>query len=162
MSIKFEVIRIDVPEGYNVIVGSTHFIKSVEDIYEAMVNSVPGIKFGLAFCEASGPRLIRYDGTDEEAIKLAIEAARKVSAGHFFVIYLKNAYPINVLDRLKAVPELVTIYAATGNPLQIIIAETDQGRGVIGVIDGFSSLGVESEKDKEERKKFLRDIGYKR
>ena len=162
MSVKFEVVKIDVPEGYNVIVGNSHFIKSVEDIYEAMVNSVPGIKFGLAFCEASGPRLIRHDGTDEEAIKLAIEAAKKVSAGHFFVIYLKNAYPINVLDRLKAVPELVTIYAATGNPLQIIIAETDQGRGVIGVIDGFSSLGVESEKDKEERKKFLRDIGYKR
>ncbi len=162
MSVKLEVIGIEVPKGYNIVLGQAHFIKTVEDLYEAVVNAVPNVKFGLAFCESSGPRLIRYDGNDEEATKLAVEAARKVATGHFFVIYLKNAYPINVIDRIRAVPEVVTLYAATGNPVQIIVGETDQGRAVLGIVDGYKSLGVEGEKEKEERRKFLREIGYKR
>ncbi len=162
MSLRFEVVRIEVPEGYNVILGMSHFIKTVEDFYEAMVNAVPNIKFGIAFCEASGKCLIRYDGNDEEAIKLAVEAAKKVSAGHFFVIYIKGAYPINVLDRLKATPEIVNLFCATANPVQVIVAETDQGRAVLGVVDGFKSKGVETDKDKKERYEFLRRIGYKK
>lgn len=161
-NVKFEVVKIEIPEGINVIVGQTHFIKSVEDIYEALVTSAPNIKFGLAFCEASGKRLIRYDGNDEELVKYAIEAAKKIAAGHTFIIYLKNAWPINVLNALKSVQEVVNIYAATANPLQLVIAETDQGRGIVAVIDGFTPLGVETEEDKKERKEFLRKIGYKR
>ena len=160
--VKISVVTIPVPEGTNVIVGASHFIKTVEDIYEALVTSVPGIKFGIAFCEASGKRLIRYDGTDEELIKLAIEAAKKIAAGHTFVIYLRNAWPINILNALKNVQEVLTIYAATANPLQVIIAETSQGRGVLGVVDGWTPLGVEKEEDIKERKEFLRKIGYKR
>ena len=159
---KIEVVDIPVPEGTNVIVGATHFIKSVEDIYEALVTSSTCIKFGLAFLEASGKRLIRYDGNDDELIKLAIEAAKRISAGHTFVIYLRNAWPINVLNRLKQVQEVITLYAATANPLQVIVAETDQGRGVLGVVDGFTPLGIESEEDRKERHEFLRKIGYKR
>ncbi len=161
-TIRLEVVRVDVPEGVNVIIGQTHFIKSVEDIYEALVTSTPTIKFGLAFCEASGKRLIRYDGNDEELIKMAVEAAKRIGAGHTFVIYMRNAWPINVLNALKSVQEVVTIHAATANPLQVIVAETDQGRGVLGVVDGYTPLGVEGDKDKEERKEFLRKIGYKR
>ena len=159
---KIEVVDIPVPQGTNVIVGYTHFIKSVEDIYEALVTSVPNIKFGLAFLEASGKRLIRYDGNDDELVKLAIEAAKKIGAGHTFIVYIKNAWPINVLNSLKNVQEVCRIYAATANPLQVIVAETDQGRGVLGVVDGFTPLGVESEEDIKERKEFLRKIGYKR
>ncbi len=158
---KIEVVDITVPQGTNVIVGYTHFIKSVEDIYEALVTSVPNIKFGLAFLEASGKRLIRYDGNDDELVKLAIEAAKKIGAGHTFIVYIKNAWPINVLNSLKNVQEVCRIYAATANPLQVIVAETDQGRGVLGVVDGFTPLGVESEEDIKERKEFLRKIGYK-
>ncbi len=159
---KIEVVDIPVPQGTNVIVGYTHFIKSVEDIYEALVTSVPNIKFGLAFLEASGKRLIRYDGNDDELIKLAIEVAKKIGAGHTFIVYIKNAWPINVLNSLKNVQEVCRIYAATANPLQVIVAETDQGRGVLGVVDGLTPLGVESEEDIKERKEFLRKIGYKR
>ncbi len=159
---KIDVVNIPVPEGTNVIVGATHFIKSVEDIYEALITSSTCIKFGLAFLEASGKRLIRYDGNDEELIKLAVEAAKRIGAGHTFVVYLRNAWPINVLNRLKNVQEVVTLYAATANPLQVIVAETDQGRGVLGVVDGFTPLGVESDDDKKERREFLRKIGYKR
>jgi len=162
VSVRLHVVSIPVPEGTNVIIGHSHFIKTVEDLYEALVTSVPNIKFGLAFCEASQKRLIRHDGNDEELEKLAIEAAEKVGAGHFFVIYIKNAWPINVLNALRNVQEVVTIYAATANPLQVVIAETDQGRGVIGVVDGYTPLGVEGSKDVEERKVFLRKIGYKR
>ncbi|RLF23838.1 MAG: adenosine monophosphate-protein transferase [Thermoprotei archaeon] len=162
MSIKLEIVKVEVPEGCNVIMGQSHFIKTVEDLYEAMVNAVPEVKFGLAFCEASGPRLVRYDGNDEELIKRAVDTALKVAAGHFFVIFLRGAYPINVLDRIKATPEVLTIFCATANPVQVIVAETDQGRAVLGVVDGFKSAGVESEKDIEERKSFLRKIGYKR
>jgi len=159
---KLEVVQIPIPEGANVIIGHSHFIKTVEDLYEALITSSPGIRFGLAFNEASGKRLVRIDGNDEELIKLASETALKVGAGHFFIIYLKNAWPINVLNRIKDVQEVVRIYAATANPLQVIVVETDQGRGVLGVVDGFTPLGVESSEDINERKSFLRKIGYKR
>lgn len=159
---RIEVIQIPIPEGCNVIIGHSHFIKTVEDLYEALVTSSPGIRFGLAFNEASGKRLVRVDGNDEELIKLASETALRVGAGHFFVIYIRNAWPINVLNRIKDVQEVTRVFAATANPLQVIVAETDQGRGVIGVVDGFTPLGVEKEEDINERKQFLRKIGYKR
>ncbi|TRM74205.1 adenosine monophosphate-protein transferase, partial [Sulfolobus sp. B5] len=138
MSVKIDVVRIDIPEGTNVIIGQSHFIKTVEDLYETLSSSSPNLKFGIAFNEASGKRLIRYDGNDGDLIKLAIEQAKKIGAGHLFVIYLKNGYPINVLNRIKNTDEVVRIFAATANPLQVLVAETDQGRGVIGVVDGYT------------------------
>jgi adenosine/AMP kinase len=162
MQLKLEVVNLIVPEGCNIIIGQSHFIKTVEDLYEAMMNSTPNVKFGLAFCESSGPCLIRHDGNDEELRKVAIENALKLSAGHCFIIVMRNAYPINVLDRVKAVPEVVNIYCATANPVQVIIGETEQGRAIIGVVDGAKSRGVEGDKEIEERKQFLRKIGYKR
>ena len=162
MDISIKVIDIPVPEGTNVIIGQSHFIKSVEDLYEALVNSVPGIKFGIAFNEASGKRLVRYDGNDEELVKLAIDSALKIGAGHIFVIYIRNAWPINVLNALKHVVEVVRILVATANPVQVIVAETNQGRAVLGVVDGYTVVGVEKEEDKRERHEFLRKIGYKR
>ena len=159
---KLETVKIEIPEGCNVILGTSHFIKTVEDLYEALVNSVPEIKFGLAFCEASGKCLVRAEGTDEELKKVAVENALKLGAGHTFIIILRNAYPINVLNAIKSVPEVCTIHAATANPLKVIIAETEQGRGVMGVVDGFKPKGVESTEDIEWRKDFLRKIGYKR
>ncbi len=160
--VTIKVVNVPVPEGTNVIIGQSHFIKSVEDIYEALVNSVPGIRFGLAFNEASGKRLVRYDGNDEELTKLAIEVAKSIGAGHVFVIYIRNAWPINVLNALKHVVEVVRIFVATANPVQVIIAETQQGRAVLGVVDGYTVVGVESDEDKKERHEFLRKIGYKR
>lgn len=159
---EISVLRIEVPEGCNVILGMAHFIKTVEDIYEALVTSVPNLKFGLAFCESSGPCLVRYDGTDAELIEVAKRNALALGCGHSFLIYLKDAYPINVLNRVKMVQEVCRIFAATANPLQVIIAETDQGRGILGVVDGAKSLGVETEADIEKRRRFLREIGYKR
>jgi adenosine/AMP kinase len=138
-----------------------HFIKTVEDLYEALVNAVPNIKFGIGFCESSGPCLVRHEGTDEELRQLAANTALEIGCGHSFIIFLKNAYPINVLDKVKKVPELCTVYAATANPLEIIIAETHQGRGIVGVVDGSSSKGIETERDIRERKELLRKIGYK-
>ncbi|HDM23441.1 MAG TPA: adenosine monophosphate-protein transferase [Candidatus Bathyarchaeota archaeon] len=158
---SIEIVQIEKPEDTNVIIGTSHFIKSVEDIYEALADSAPTIKFGMAFCEASGPCLIRAEGNDEELKKCAIENAKKVAAGHFFIIVMKDAYPINVMNRLKNVPEVCTIYAATANPLQVIVIETEQGRGVLGVVDGYKSKGVETEEHVKERKEFLRKIGYK-
>ncbi|MGC9049401.1 adenosine-specific kinase [Pyrobaculum sp.] len=159
MSIKFDVIEVPIPQGTNVIVGHAHFIKTVEDLYEALVTSVPGIKFGIAFCEASGKRLIRHEGNDEELRSLAIDVCRKIAAGHVFVVYIRNAWPINVLNAVKNVQEVVRIYAATANPLKIIVAEVEpERRGVVGVVDGHSPLGVEAESDREERKKFLREV----
>ena len=155
------VVDVKVPEECNAILGQSHFIKTVEDLYEAMVTAVPGAKFGLAFCESSGPCLIRVEGNDAELKQLASKTAFELSAGHIFIIYMRNAYPINVLDKVKAVPEVCNIYLATANPFQVILAETEQGRGVLGVVDGFSSKGIESEKDVQERKAFLRKIGYK-
>ncbi len=159
--VKLETVKIEAREGVNVIIGTSHFIKTVEDLYEALVNSVPDIKFGLAFCEASGDRLVRYDGNDEELIELAKQKALEIGAGHSFIIFIKNAFPINVLDRIKAVPEVVNILAATGNPVEIIIAETEQGRAIIGIVDGQKPLGIEDENKIKERKEFLRKIGYK-
>ncbi len=159
--LKMEIVDVKVPEGCNVIFGITHFIKSVEDIYEAIMNSVPGAKFGLAFAEASGPCLIRHEGTDETLRKLAAETLLKIGCGHTFMVFIKDMYPINVLNRLKEVPEVCTILAATANPLQIVIVESEQGRGVLGVIDGYKSKGIEGEDDIKKRKEFLRKIGYK-
>jgi len=158
---ELKVVRIDKPDEINCILGQAHFIKTVEDLHEVLVTSVPGIKFGLAFCESSGPRLIRHSGTDEELRELAIENARKIGSGHSFIIFLKDVYPINVLNAIKKVQEVVTIFAATANPLEVILAETDSGRGIIGVVDGGTPLGVEGKNDIEKRKEFLRKIGYK-
>ncbi|RLE80781.1 MAG: adenosine monophosphate-protein transferase [Thermoprotei archaeon] len=161
MSLKFEVVEITKPEGTNVIIGQAHFIKTTEDVYEALVSSVPGIKFGLAFCESSGKRLIRVEGNDEQLKKAAVENANKIGAGHIFVIILKDAWPINILNALKSVPEITTIHCASANPVQVVVAETQQGRGIVAVIDGLTPLGVETEEDLRERREFLRKIGYK-
>ena len=159
--VEIKSIRADIPEDCNIIIGQSHFIKTVEDIHEAMVNTVPGIRFGLAFNEASGPCLVRYSGTDDELIEAAKKNAMDIGAGHTFVLLLRGAYPINVLRVLKDVPEVCHIIAATANPLEVIVAESPQGRGIIGVIDGSSPKGVESEDDIKTRKNFLRNIGYK-
>jgi adenosine/AMP kinase len=156
--LEFKIIKIERPEDANVIIGQTHFIKTAEDIYEALVNSVPTIKFGLAFCEASGPCLIRAEGNDEALKRTAAENALKISAGHSFIIIMRNAYPINVLRAIKNVPEVCSIFCATANEVEVIIAE---GRSIIGVVDGEKSKGIETEKDVKERKEFLRKIGYK-
>jgi len=154
-------VRIEKPESVNVILGQAHFIKTVEDLHEALVGAVPGIQFGLAFCEASGPSLVRYSGTAPELIELAKKNAFALSAGHAFIIFLGNAFPINVLNAVKAVPEVCHIYCATANPVEVILAETDQGRGILGVIDGEKSQGIESEKDIAERQALIRRFGYK-
>jgi adenosine/AMP kinase len=154
-------VAIRKPDAVNVILGQSHFIKTVEDLHEALVGSIPGIEFGLAFCEASGPALVRSSGTSQDMTELAREAAQALSAGHVFVIMLGNAYPINVLNAVKAVPEVCHIFCATANPLQVIVAETEQGRGVLGVIDGMMSQGVESEADAAARMDLLRRFGYK-
>lgn len=158
---KTKVIAIKKPPEINFILAHSHFIKTVEDVYETLVEAVPGIKFGLAFCEASGKRLIRYNGTDEEMIKLALDNAKKVGAGHSLFIFLKNAYPVNILNRLKNISEITRIFCASANPVEVIVTETKQGRAILGVVDGQSPLGVEKEEDKKERKYFLRKIGYK-
>jgi adenosine/AMP kinase len=160
-SFELRLISVGVPEDLNLIIGQSHFIKTAEDIHEALVNSVPGIKFGLAFCEASGPRLVRVEGTDDELRALASKNALSIGAGHTFVLYLKGAYPINVLGALKNVPEVCNIFCASANPVQVIIAESEQGRGILGVIDGRSPLGIETGEDVKERRTFLRRIGYK-
>lgn len=158
---ELKTVKIEMPENCNVILGTAHFIKTVEDIYEALVNAVPNIKFGIGFCESSGPCLVRSEGNDEELKNLAINQALNLGCGHCFIIFLKNAYPINVLDKIKQVPEVCTIHATTANPLEVIVAETEQGRGIMGVIDGFKTKGIETEKDVTERKELLRKIGYK-
>lgn len=159
--IKTKIIKIAKPAEVNLIFGQSHFIKTVEDLYEALVTGVPGIKFGLAFCESSGPALIRTSGTDKALEKLAAKNAANISCGHSFLIFLKDAYPINVLSRIKKVDEVVTIFCATANPVEVVIGESKTGRGVLGVIDGVKSKGVEGKKEKRERKAFLRKIGYK-
>jgi adenosine/AMP kinase len=160
--LKIKTVKIETPKDCNVILGMAHFIKTVEDIYETMINSVPNIKFGLAFCESSGERLVRTDGTDEELRKAAAENMLKLGCGHSFLVILRGAYPINVLNALKRVPEVCTVYAATANLLEVIVAETEQGKGILGVIDGLKPVGIEDEKGVEWRKNFLRKIGYKR
>jgi adenosine/AMP kinase len=159
---KTEIVAIEKPEDANIIVGQTHFIKSAEDLYEAMVNSVPGIKFGVAFCEASGPRLVRVEGNDDQLRACAVQNALRIGAGHVFVAVIKEAFPLNVLNRIKDVPEVCTVFCATANQAEVVVAESERGRGVIGVIDGQPPLGVESDEHAKERKEFLRKIGYKR
>ena len=158
---EFKTVKIDPPKEVNIILGMAHFIKTAEDLFEALVNSVPTIKFGLGFCESSGPCLVRHEGNDEELRRFAAEKAFEIACGHSFVIYLKNAYPLNVLDKIKNVPEVCTIFAASANPLEVLIAETTQGRGIIGVVDGHKSRGIESDADVVERRAFVRKIGYK-
>ncbi|MEQ8170931.1 MAG: adenosine-specific kinase [Candidatus Eremiobacterota bacterium] len=158
---EFKTVSIEKPEDMNFILGQSHFIKTVEDIHEALVTAVPGIKFGVAFCEASADCLVRFSGNDEELTDLAKKNAWSLSAGHCFIIFMKNAFPINIMEAVKRVPEVCRIYCATANPVEVIIAETEQGRGIIGVIDGFKTKGIETEKDIEHRKDFLRMIGYK-
>lgn len=158
---KLLTIPIKKPAEINFILAQSHFIKTVEDVYETLVEAVPGIKFGLAFCEASGPRQIRTEGTDEEMIKLAVDNAKRVGCGHSLFIFLKNAFPVNVLNRIKMISEVVNIYCATANSTEVIVAETKNGRGIMGVVDGGSPLGVEKEEDKKGRKELLRKFGYK-
>ena len=160
--VRLEVIELPLPEGSNVIVGRSHFIKTVEDLYEALVTSCPSLKFGIAFCEASGKRLIRHDGNDRELEEIAVEACRRIAAGHVFVVYIRNGWPINVLNTIKNVQEVVNIEAATANPIKVVVAELGEQRALLGVADGFTPLGVEGEDDIQERKEFLRKIGYKR
>jgi hypothetical protein len=159
---EMKLVALEVPENGNLILGQTHFIKSVEDLYEAIVNTVPQMKFGVAFNEASGPCLTRVDGNDDELKALAASNASAVAAGHVFVVVMREGYPINVLGRIKDVPEVCTIYCATANPVQVIVAESEQGRGVLGVIDGVPPKGVETAEDADKRRAFLRMIGYKR
>ncbi len=159
---EFKLVKVEPPTDCNIILGMAHFIKTAEDLYEALVNAVPTIRFGLGFCESSGPCLVRYEGNEEDLKRLAAEKAYEIGCGHIFIIYLKNAYPINVLDKIKAVPEVCSIFAATANPLEILIAETEQGRGIMGVVDGLRSKGIENTENITERKIFLRKIGYKR
>ena len=157
-----DTVALEVPEGANVIVGQTHFIKSVEDLYEAIATTVPQMKFGVAFNEASGPCLTRVDGNDELLKAAAVRNAGALGAGHVFVVVLRDGYPINVLNRIKDVPEVCAIFCATANPVLVVVASTEQGRGVLGVIDGASPQGVEGPEDVEKRRQFLRMIGYKR
>ncbi len=157
----FKTVKIQPPPECNIILGQSHFIKTAEDLYEAIVNAAPNVKFGLAFCESSGPCLVRHEGNDPELRCFAAEKSLEIGCGHSFIIVLKNAYPINALDKVKATPEVCTIYAATANPLEIVIAETDQGRGLMGVIDGSRSKGIETDENIKERREFLRRINYK-
>jgi hypothetical protein len=155
------VVGVEMPDGVNLIFGQSHFIKTVEDLYEALVGSSPHLRFGIAFCEASGPRLVRRAGNDADLVDLAVRNASAIGAGHSFVVFLREGFPVNVLNQVKAVPEVCRVYCATANPVQVIVAETEQGRGVLGVIDGGSPLGVEDENDERDRKSLLREIGYK-
>lgn len=159
---ELKLVPVAIPENANVIIGQSHFIKTAEDLYEIMVTSVPGAAFGLAFNEASGACLVRAEGNDEGLRAAAIDAALALGAGHTFVLYLRNAFPINVLNRIKDCPEVCRIFCATANPLQVVVAESEQGRGIVGVIDGSSPKGVEQDADREWRVSFLRKIGYKR
>jgi len=158
---ELKIVKIENPDSMNMILGQSHFIKTVEDVYEAMVSTVPMAKFGLAFCEASDVCLIRHTGTDNEMLELAKKNAYALSAGHSFIVFMKDMFPVNVLNAIKNVPEVCRIFCATANPVEVIIAETEQGRGILGVIDGFSSKGIETDEDIDARKNLLRQIGYK-
>jgi len=159
--VEFNSVKVEVPKDCNVVLGTAHFIKTVEDLYEALKNAVPEIKFGIGFCESSGPCLVRLEGNDEELKKLASHCAFELACGHAFIIFIKNAYPINVLDKIKQVSEVCTIHAATANSLEVVVAETPKGKGILGVIDGMKSKGIETETDAKARHDFLRKIGYK-
>ncbi|MEO0083430.1 MAG: adenosine-specific kinase [candidate division WOR-3 bacterium] len=159
---ELKSVKIKKTDDTNIIIGQAHFIKTVEDIYEVLITSMPGIKFGIAFCESSGPCLVRSDGNDSELIKLAEENAINLSCGHSFIILIKNAFPINVLNQVKSITEVCSVFCATANPVEVIIADSELGRGILGVIDGYRSKGIETEQDKQDRKDFLRKIGYKK
>lgn len=161
-SMELTTVRLEIPEGGNLILGQTHFIKSVEDLYEALATTVPQMKFGVAFNEASGPCLTRVEGNDEALKALAAKNATAIAAGHTFVIVMRDGYPINVLGRIRDVPEVCSIFCATANPVEVVLAQSEQGRGVLGVIDGFPPKGVEGQDDVAKRHDFLRKIGYKR
>lgn len=161
MGSEIKVIKVEKPEDLNVIIGQSHFIKSVEDLYEALVSSVPSIKFGIGFVEASGDCLVRWAGNDPELIELAKNNAYNIGAGHLFIIFIKGAYPINVLSAIKNIQEVCTIFAASANPMEVIILETTQGRAVLGIVDGFMPKGIETEENIKERKELLRKFGYK-
>ncbi|MFB3739063.1 MAG: adenosine-specific kinase [Candidatus Velamenicoccus archaeovorus] len=158
---EITTVRVEKPEELNLVLGQSHFIKTVEDLHETLVGSAPGIGFGIAFCESSGPRLIRRSGNDPELVDLAVRNARAIGAGHSFVILLKDAFPINVLNAVKSVSEVCHVFCATANPVEVIVAETEQGRGILGVVDGGSPLGVESDQDVTDRMSLLRRFGYK-
>ena len=158
---EFKSVKVHIPDGCNIILGQTHFIKTAEDLYEIIVTTVPQAKFGIAFTEASGPCLVRTEGNDNELTKVCVKNLQDIGAGHVFCILLKDAFPINVLSQIKICPEVCTIYCATANPLDVIVASTEQGNGIIGVVDGFPPKGVETPEDKKQRKEFLRKIGYK-
>ena len=162
MTLEIHTTKIDIPHGCNIILGQTHFIKTAEDLYEVIVTSVPQARFGLAFSEASGPCLIRTEGNDDELVQGCVSALRAIGAGHVFCILLWDAYPINILNQIKLCPEVCTIYCATANPLQVLVASTAQGWGIVGVIDGSPPKGVENDGDRQERRELLRRIGYKR
>ena len=161
MAVSLEVVELAKPGDVNVIVGQAHFIKTVEDLHEALAGASPHIRFGVAFCEASGPRLIRRSGNDTELCQLAVAAAEAIAAGHVFVIMLADGYPINVMKHIRAVPEVCTIFCATANEISILVASTDRGRGVVGVVDGAPPVGIETDADERNRHQLLRDIGYK-
>jgi adenosine/AMP kinase len=158
---ELSAVAIEIPEDHNVIVGQSHFIQTVEDLHETLASASPHLRFGLAFCEASGPCLIRRSGNAEDLIELATNAARSIGVGHSFIVFLRDGYPINVLNAIKQIPEVCTIYCATANPLEILIAQTGQGRGIVGVVDGSPPSGVETTSDEADRKLLLRQIGYK-
>ncbi len=159
---EFKNVKMETPEGANIIIGQTHFIKTVEDLYEVMAGTVPDARFGIAFCEASCDCLVRKDGNDKEMIEVAVRNASSIAAGHTFVVIMKDAFPINVLNAIKSCQEVCSIFCATANTVEVVIAETELGRGIIGVIDGFVPKGVEDEKDVRRRKALLRKLGYKR
>ena len=154
-------VRVEKPEDVNLILGQSHFIKTVEDLHEVLAGSSPDLRFGLAFCESSGPRLVRLSGNDPELVEMASRAALAIGAGHSFIVFLRQGYPVNVLNAVKAVPEVCRLFCATANPLEVIVAETEQGRGILGVVDGGAPLGVETDEDIGARKDLLRKIGYK-
>lgn len=158
---EFKTVKIDIPEGLNIVIGQSHFIKTIEDLYEILIGSAPSLKFGVAFSEASGPCLTRYEGNDGPLAKLAVETSFDLACGHTFVIFMRDGFPINVLNAIKACQEVCQIYCATANPLEIVIAETDEGRGIMGVVDGARPAAIENEKDKKARKEMLRKFGYK-
>jgi len=159
--VELKLVAIEKPEDVNLILGQSHFIKTVEDLHEALVGAVPGIRFGLAFCESSGPALVRWTGTDDGLVALARTTMLELGTGHAFLVLLRDAFPINVLPAVRAVPEVCQIYCATANPVQVVVAETEQGRGIMGVIDGSRSKGIEGEQDVADRKSLLRRFGYK-
>jgi adenosine/AMP kinase len=158
---QLSTVRVEKPEDVNVVLGQSHFIKTIEDLHEVLAGASMHLKFGIAFCESSGPRLVRRSGNDPALVELATRAASSVAAGHFFAVFLREGFPINVLNQIKAVPEVCRIYCATANSVEVIVAETEQGRGVLGVVDGAPPLGVEKDEDVRDRKELLRKIGYK-